>query len=355
MRGLAPSRPPGLQGGEQSAAWQPDAARDVGAHDVSGEVSGREQPVDELRDGAQGLGGRDIGPPVTRAATKPMMTASGHAMNAGPQRDLEQVAHQDDDDRAKSATNPARNHQLGHSTRRWARHSGLLAGQRGSQSPRTSGRYCANPAAKRGQTRANEHRRALATPAHARWPLAVPAMTPCSSSSGARNAYVSTPPSSSDHAVRKAHQRPAPSRTTSDLSASVHSAAGLPAISIGSGILSGRFQGNPIRLGVAQPGQQRRCERPEPEGAACKLPSLPFLPVYVPSASSPVDGAQRLGVPCRSKGQAFRVDELSLDRIAVNTPSAAIAPNQKIIGKGSGRTVVTMSSAPKAPCSRHRS
>jgi hypothetical protein len=34
--------------------------------------------------------------------------------------------------------------------------------------------------------------------------------------------------------------------------------------------------------------------------------------------------------------------------IAANTPRAAIAPNQKIIGRGSGRTVVTISRAPNA-------
>ena len=154
---------------------------------------------------------------------------------------------------------------------------------------------------------------------------------------------MSTPPSSIDQPVRKLTSAPAPTSTTSVFSTKVQSLRARPASVSGTAKESGRFQG--IQETLPERSQVIAAARSAetPSAAACREP----WPPRASGAPWMARSVSAVAVPV-GKASPSRLMSWRLMGMAVKTPSAAMAPNQPIIGSQSGRTVVTIMSAPNA-------
>ena len=150
-------------------------------------------------------------------------------------------------------------------------------------------------------------------------------------------------PKSSDHPVRKFISAPAPMSTTSVLMESVHLAAALPAISKGKGSVPGN---KPLPLNTLRSRSKAMPPANNPlkaKARACTAPSCAPPPASPCSARS----VSAVAVPV-GKASCSWLISWRLIGIAVSTPNIAISANHNTIGAVSGRTAVTINSAPKA-------
>ena len=154
---------------------------------------------------------------------------------------------------------------------------------------------------------------------------------------------MSTPPSSSDHPVRKLISAPAAISTTSVLSESVHSLSARPASVRGRSIAPGRLKG----IHGAFASRKNATSAPKPAAHASARAFFP--PSTSPPASSPwIDlSVSAVAVPV-GNGSCSSSMSCRLMGMAAKTPSAAMTANQTMMGIDGGRSLVTISSAPKA-------
>ena len=91
---IAAEQPTGLERGQEIGCVQTNATSHIGAHDVAAQVAGRDDAVEQLRDGPQSLRGCHIGFTGDARCDEAHDERERHSDDSGPPRNLEQPHHQ---------------------------------------------------------------------------------------------------------------------------------------------------------------------------------------------------------------------------------------------------------------------